>query len=43
MIHSIGSNSVNWYQQTKNYPNRTAKAVTEVSTDTLCNAVRYIL
>ena len=34
MIHSISSNSVNWYQQTENYQNGT-KAVTEVSTDTL--------
>ena len=35
MIHSISSNSVNWYQQTKNYQNGTTKAVTDVSTDTL--------
>jgi len=35
MIHSISSNSVNWYQQTKNYQNGITKAVTEVSTDTL--------
>ncbi|WOO37504.1 EF-hand domain-containing protein [Anaerocolumna sp. AGMB13020] len=35
MIHSISSNSVNWYQQTKNYQNGTTKAVTNVSTDTL--------